>query len=269
MSKLERFAFHGTAVALSGRVVRPTSTWLDVGAASALPVEGGASRATLPATDFNGVIAFQRADTHAQGDAHEEPSLRGPRRKPPHSTQAHTGVEVRGLAVGGRVRMTARRVCAELTALCMLDARQPSIGAMDGARFEGLAFGRHRLSVTIDRRFFRTHDTHDKLCAACEAPRARQLPRAVLRAPQPRGHEDHRPLVTTIVKSVRWLGRPYPRASIDGHVLTIPGFGQVYFGEMLISAHSRRLTMLRFALDGDVVMDAACCEVEAGGAWYR
>lgn len=270
MPHVERFVFHGTAAALSGRVHRPQPGWIETAGASALPVEGGISRALLPATDLAGVIRFASASTHAQGEADEEPVLRGPRRKAPSCTHAHTGAEIRGLAVGGRLQLTARRIRAELTALCPLETHQPSIGAMDGAAFDGIAVGRHRLSVTIDRRFFRTHDTHDKLCALCEAPHARALPRAVLHAPvRERGHGHAGPAIATIVKSLRWIGRPFPKARLDGHVATIPGFGRVYFGEMLVSGHTRRLTMLRFELDGEVSLDAACCEVEAGGAWAR
>jgi hypothetical protein len=268
MPLLERFAFHGTAAALSGRVIRPAPTVIDVGAASALPVAGGISRSRVAAADFAGVIGFDSAETHAQGEAREAPVLRGPRRKPPESTEAHTGAEVRGFSAGGAVRMTVRRIRAELTAVCALAEHQPSIGAMDGASFAGVAFGRYRLSVVIDRRFFRDHDTHDKVCSACAQPRGRSksLPRAVLSAP-PAG--DPGAISTTIVKGLRWLDRPHPRSRIDGHVLTIQGFGKVHFGEMVVSGHTRRLTMLRLELDGDVVLDAACCEVEAGGAWCR
>ncbi|MGE3508618.1 MAG: hypothetical protein AB7N65_07015 [Vicinamibacterales bacterium] len=272
MPKLHRFTFHGTAVALSGRVIRPEEAWLDIAGASALPVEGGISRASIPATTLAGVIGFQRAETYAQGELDEVPVLSGPRRRPPNDIHAHTGAEVRGLSVGGRIKMTAARVRAELTALCPLHTHQPSIGAMEGARFEGVAFGKHRLAIAIDRQFFRNHDTHDKLCAACVDAGHHGPPRAVLRAPRPRNQardEYDGPLVATIVKSMRWVDRPYPRASIEGHSVVIPGFGRVHFGEMLVSGPTRRLTMLRFALDGDVVMDAACCEVEAGGTWVR
>lgn len=285
MRHVERFAFQGTASLLSGRVHRPKAMWIDVGAASALPVEGGVSSATFAATDVGRVIGFGRGSTHAQGDADEKPVLRGARTRAPECTHAHTGAEVRNLTVGGRTKMTARRIRAEITALCPLHAQQPSIGAFDGAMFEGVAFGRHRLSVSIDRRFFKTHDTHEKLCAVC-ATHARGLPRAVLRSPTPRAdqHDGTRgsarrhaeaytgaaePVLTTIVKRLRWIGRPFPNASLDGHVATIPGFGRAYFGEMLVHGHTRRLTMIRFDLDGDVSLDAACCEVEAGGAWCR
>lgn len=274
MPSVPRFAFHGTAAALSGRIMAPTPTWLDPGGASALPVEGGVSTASIPESDFAGIIHFKGAATHAQGDRHETPVRSGARRTPPRSTQAHTGADVWGLTVkAGAVAVTVGSLCAELTALCDYNAQQPSIGTMDGACFDDVRIGRHRLIVTIDRRFFKTHDTHDKLCALCDAPHARRAPRAVLSGPRSRGAGDlavtHAPIVTTIVKSMRWQGRPFPRASIDHHVLTLPGVGQIYFGEMLVSGNTRRLTMMRVAFAGPVAVEAACCEVEAGGTWHR
>lgn len=269
---------------MSGRIIRPRALSLDPGGASALPIEGGASCATLPAADFAGVIGFRAATTHARGARDEDPVRSGARRRPPRSTQAHTGAEMTDLTIRvGTTVIAIGHLCAELTALSHFDATQPSIGAMDGACFEQVRIGRYRLSVAIDRQFFRTHDTHDKLCAACVSA----APRAVLRAPQsqPQSHPQPRsrsrdvgaaaavdgggPVLTTIVKSLRWVGKPYPGATLDHHVLTLPGVGRLYFGEMLVSGATRRLTMLRLALDGAVVGDVACCEVEAGGAWHR
>ena len=39
----------------------------------------------------------------------------------------------------------------------------------------------------------------------------------------------------TIVKSLRWAGKPYPGAEIDDNVITIPDCGDIYFGEIYIS----------------------------------
>src|SRR5262245_19255559 len=164
----ERFVYHGNATILTGHVHRPSDVWLDVGGVSSLPVSGGASSATLARQDFGGVVAFESAATHAQGVPHEAPSRRRRGAYDEPVSQAHTGAEVRGLQIGaGRLRMTATRLRAELMALCPCHATQPSIGAMDNASIEGVAFGGHRLTVSIDRSFFRDHDTHDKLCAAC------------------------------------------------------------------------------------------------------
>jgi hypothetical protein len=264
----ERFVYHGNATILTGHVHRPSDVWLDVGGVSSLPVSGGVSSAALAGKDFAGVVAFDSATTHAQGVPHEPTSRRRGASAEPTS-QAHTGAEVRGLRIGsGRLRLTAARLRAELTALCPCHAPQPSIGALDGASIEGVAFGPHRLTVAIDRAFFKANDTHDKLCAACLHEGAKSR-RAVGFTPIGEGETTPAAVHTTIVKSLRWSGRPFPKASIDRHVVTIPKFGRIFFGELTVTGPTRRLTMLRFALDGEVVVDGACCEVEAGGTWWR
>ena len=54
-----------------------------------------------------------------------------------------------------------------------------------------------------------------------------------------------RTIYATIVRQIRWAGDPYPGSTISRNVLTIPKFGRVYFGEVLIDPDQRRLTMVR------------------------
>ncbi len=282
MKQPERFAYHGTASLVSGRLQRPRAVWLQAGGASTLPVNGGSSSATVRRHRFGDVLGFQSGSTHAEGGAHvhagkgrgraayRELTLDERATHHDHTSHAHTGAEMRRLFVdGGRVRLTARSLRAELTALCGCDEKQPSIGALDRAVFDGIAFGRHALRVAVDHAFFRGHDTHAKLCAVCTGAARATAPRAVLSAPRARSVSGDSAVLTTIVKNLRWEGRPYPGATIDRHSVSIPGFGQVFFGEMIVKGATRRLTMLRLELDGAVALHGACCEVEAGGAWVR
>ena len=50
------------------------------------------------------------------------------------------------------------------------------------------------------------------------------------------------------MQEIRWDGAPHPTATIHGHVVHVPDFGKIYFGEMFITGDSRRLTMVRFQL---------------------
>ncbi len=63
----------------------------------------------------------------------------------------------------------------------------------------------------------------------------------------------------TIVQKIEWDGAKHPKADIHGHVVVVEDFGKIYFGEMFISAQSRRLTMVRFQLgspDGGEIVAA-------------
>jgi hypothetical protein len=71
----------------------------------------------------------------------------------------------------------------------------------------------------------------------------------------------------TIVKSIRWGGEPYPGATIDHNSVTVPNFGIMFFGELVVTDISRRLTMLRLELGSPVGGDVAAAEVESNGTW--
>ena len=270
MSEFDRFVYYGNASILSGHLHGPRDIDVNLGG-SALPLGGGQSRHRVDGRSFGDILAFASAETHAHGAPHDhaEPAGSGPPSTAP--AQAVVGVDVRGLRFATHPPLTVTRVEAVLTADCACESKEPSIGTLDAARFEGVAFGGHRLSVSINRAFFNAHDTLTKLTAASNgAARARTAARGPVLSASTRPEDGSAlPILTTIVKSLRWLEAPFPGSTIDRHVLTIPGFGRVYFGEMFVTGPTRRLTMLRFELTGDIVFDGACCEVETGGNWRR
>jgi hypothetical protein len=230
MATPQRFLYHSNAAVISGHLHRPADVWVDVGA-SALPTEGGVSNTTMPGRDFGGVIGFDAARTRARGSTRQVLPARaktGRTRPPTPPSEAHVEVEIDGLYIGGPIRMTASRICAQLTARCACAAEQPSIAVLDGACCEGIAFGGHRLSVAIDRAFFRSHDTQKKMAAACSGRHGATARKRLLAPPASgsAGAAGSSGSLTTIVKSLRWTGQPYPGATLDRHVVTIPGFGR-------------------------------------------
>jgi hypothetical protein len=67
---------------------------------------------------------------------------------------------------------------------------------------------------------------------------------------------------TSIVRSITWNGK-----KIDGHVLSLTGFGRIYFGELLMNENNRRLTMIRLVMGSSVKAEAACAEADPNGSW--
>jgi hypothetical protein len=266
MSESDRFVYRGNASILSGHLHQPGDIDLNLGG-SALPLSGGQSRHRIENQSFGGILAFVSAETDAHGaapDAADPPRGGRPKIAP---ARAVVGVSVRGLTIAARPALHVKRVAAILTADCAPNSEEPSMGTLDKARFEGVAFDGYRLSVSINRAFFKAHDTMTKLTAASAATaRTNSASRGPLLSSRPEP-DSAAPVLTTIVKSLRWLDRPFPGSTIDGHVLTIPSLGRIFFGEMFVSGPTRRLTMLRFELTGDVAFDGACCEVETGGNW--
>jgi hypothetical protein len=75
-------------------------------------------------------------------------------------------------------------------------------------------------------------------------------------------------LYATIVREIRWEGRPYPGAKIDGHSVIVPDFGTVYFGELFVASSERRLTMVRFELGSPVGGYADVGDVSSNGSLF-
>ena len=69
------------------------------------------------------------------------------------------------------------------------------------------------------------------------------------------------------MKSIRWDGKPFPKSEIHDNMVVLPTFGSVFFGELLISQYSRRLTMVRMALGSDSGGSASAGDVETNGTW--
>jgi hypothetical protein len=80
--------------------------------------------------------------------------------------------------------------------------------------------------------------------------------------------QRHGVLYTTIVREIRWEGRPYPGAKIDGHSVIVPDFGTVYFGELFVHSSERRMTMVRFELGSPVGGYADVGDVGSNGTFF-
>jgi hypothetical protein len=67
---------------------------------------------------------------------------------------------------------------------------------------------------------------------------------------------------TSFVRSVVWNGQTF-----QGNVLSLRGFGSIYFGESLLNADNRRITMVRLALGCDRQAAVVCAEADPNGNW--
>src|SRR5262249_28448752 len=108
---------------------------------------------------------------------------------------------------------------------------------------------------------FHKHDTYAKLIVASGQASF---------AEEANGHlveSSYDTLYMTVVKSIRWDGKPFPGSRIDRNHVKLPGFGRVYFGELLISSECRRLTMIRMALGSDTGGSASGADAQDNGSW--
>src|SRR5262245_31906063 len=282
MDNRRRFIFRASAAAFGGHIIRPKDIVLEAPGASALPVSGGRSVANVPSTRFDDYFSIESARTFAEGlfedrsqflaytnHAIEQDALVA-------ATQATA--EVNTMVVGRKPRLTIKRLRGELRARSPLGSSLPAIRVGDLV-IDGVDVDGHRLIVELNLLPFQRFDTYAKLLVAADDPAFvkesgdalyMRTARKGETAPPAAGRLIIEPCGTiyaTVVRSIRWDGDPFPNARIDRNYVTIPDFGRVYFGELLINKDYRRLTMVRMALGSDLGGDASGSDTTDNGGW--
>jgi hypothetical protein len=279
MELKRRFIFHGDAVAIGGTIVRPDDIVLDPKCASALPVTGGRTSCKLKGMKFGKHVSFASASTLAEGffdDRKLRTALtRGKVREEELTSTTTVRAEVLGFQVGIEPRLTVRRVRGSLVARSPVPAEEETV-VRSGAdvAIDGVAIDEHRLIVELNKGLFQEQDTFTKLrraaadAAFVERNASNLLVGAIVRGEPQTGLIEVRGTIHgTIVRSIRWSGKPFPGATIDGNLVTVPELGRIYFGEILISRDSRRLTMLRLELGSPAGGSMAAADVQDNGGW--
>jgi hypothetical protein len=281
MDLRRRFVFRGNAAAIGGRIVRPSDIVLESGTASSLTVAGGRSQSRTSGQQFGEFIKHGPASTFAEGlfdDLKQEIELTlGHVPEDSLTTSTRVRAEVSDLHVGVKPRLTISRLRASLSSKSPAGSGEPSIAVDSDTAIEGAAIGDCPLMVNVNALPFQKHDTRSKLLAAADDPAFVKefgdclfMKSGVAGAPAPpagRLVQGGGITYATVIGSLKWAGDPYPGATIDHNVITVPDYGRIFFGELLITDVSRRLTLLRFELgspDGGFV---ACAEVESNGSW--
>jgi hypothetical protein len=281
MDLRRRFIFHGNAAAIGGRLVRPVNLVLDSATASVLTVVGGRSSARAVNTRFGEWVSFREASTLAEGvfdDVKQQIELTyGRVAEDALLTSTHVSAEVLDLTIAGKPQLTVKRLHGALSSRSPAGSGEPPISPGADTAIEGVAVDGHELIVDLDLALFQKCDTRAKLLTAADDPRFVEASGDCLfmkatfggRPAPPVGRLLHAygMIPATIVKAVRWAGDPYPGARIDHHSVTVPDFGKIFFGELLIADMSRRLTMMRLDLGSPLGGSLACGEVQSNGTW--
>jgi hypothetical protein len=283
MDLRRRFVFRGNASVIGGRIVRPTDVVIDSSTASSLTVAGGRSQSRTIGRLFGDYVRHGAASTFAEGvfdDVKQQVELTyGRVSEDSLTTSTRVNADVRDLAIGARPRLTVRRLHAALNSRSPAASNEPPIGVGADTVVEGAAIDGKELVVRIDAFVFQKYDTYSRLMAAVDDPAFvkeygdhfyMKDPVAGRPAP-PQGYLSHCYGTTyaTIVRSISWAvpTDPYPGAKISRNTVFVPDLGTIFFGELLISQFSRRLTMVRTELGSPVGGALAVAEVEDNGSW--
>lgn len=281
MDLRRRFIFHGNAAAIGGRIVRPADVIIDSPTSSSLTVVGGRTQAEAGATRFGDWVSFKSAATSAEGvfdDLKQQIEFSYHRVEQDTLTMTtRVSAEVTGLSVDDKPRLTIERVHVAMTSTSPAGSGEPGIAIDTETTIDGAAIDGYPLTVDLAVPVFQQYDTRSKLLAAADTPAFvatygnllfMTSPIGGVAAP-PAGRllEAYGTIYGTLVKSVTWARQPFPGATIDNHVVTIPDFGKIFFGELLITDRSRRLTMVRMELGSPSGGEVAVAEVDSNGTW--
>jgi hypothetical protein len=259
-----RFFFQATATAFGGRIVRPRSVVLLSDACSSVGVSGGRAESRVKARRFKPFVSIDGAATTAdarfddaklakalsEGDGHEEELV--------SSSLAKAMVE--GITVGSKKRLTVVQLGAALRGQGRPGHDEPSVIISGGTAARGVLIDGHPLTVELDLERFGELATYSEFVRAGSP--------GCLTDDRPAPGGPARPVLTTIVKSLRWTRREPPTARIEGHTVKVDDFGRIFFGEMLITGQARRLTMMRVRLGSPEGGSADFAEVQTNGSWY-
>jgi hypothetical protein len=254
-----RFVFHGHATGVAAHIRRPQDLILDVQSSSALPVIGGHCENTVGPVTLGKWVTFESAYTSAHGDyvdgAEGVATTRGELAFDAATTETRVSARVKGLAVLGRVFVADLAI--GLKSRSAQGTEQPPI-RLEGNRIEGVRIDQSKLKIELAEDFFCEHHTKDRLQAAFQKGLPDHHHRMFLPAGLPGEEEEVRTfperggtVKCSIVRHLDWDGDPHPTATIHGHVVVLPNFGKIYFGELFVTHNARRLTMVRCQLGSD------------------
>ncbi len=257
-----RFIFRGNASAISGRILNiagePRLECIPGPPAASLTVAGGRSRAASKGAEFLDIYKWGATLAESVGEMQADGS---------YVTTVRASVS--GVVARNKpFEFAADSLSATLVSVhrpdaeARITARGISFGGPSGLNLEGLPIG---VEFDDDISAFPTFSEFERAYRKDQAFFAKHRDRMGLGEVRfgsklPRLESGY--VQTSIVRSLTWKKR-----KIEGHVLRLKGFGRLYFGELLLNEHNRRLTMLRLAMGSEVQAEVGLAEVDPNGIW--
>jgi hypothetical protein len=258
-----RFIFHGNAMPFGGRIEavndKPHFELIKGPPAAALPVVGGWSIATSSGSCCHDWIKWGATVADCKGERTGQQSYVTTVlssiadvyvKNDPHVFDARQ-IKIRMVSEHGAPGVQPKIVPAEIVFEGVrLDGDPITVPFDDDlARFP--TFAEFEQEYQNNQSFFDKYQACLKFPAGETGVFGGRLPRTR------RGY-----VLATFVRSVVWRGQTFP-----GNVLSLKGFGNIYFGEVLCNEDNRRVTMVRLALGCAIQAVAAFGEVDHNGGY--
>lgn len=258
MDTARRFLFHGHACAYSGRLYRPEDIVISSPASTAVSVSGGVSEAKGARQRFGTHLTVGKClvSTVASFDDRKQALAMSHGRVGEEALASTTTstVEVNDIVADSK-RLRVAQVGVALSASAP-GGRRSAIRLGRQTAIRDVTIDDHTLQVTLDLKRFNAADSFDAAARLGRGKTSQVFDR----------YDDI--IFTTLVSELKWKGKPHPTAIIEGHGVYVPGMGRVYFGEMVIERHARRVTMLRLHLGSPIGLRVGFGDVGTNGSWY-
>jgi len=276
------FLYQGYALGLGGSFTRPTRTVIPSQASAALSIGGGYGSDAVGSSIFALAgeppisIGSARADVQGVGG---EGGV--------HVTIATATVEDFNL----QNRVTATRLVSQLTSIHMEGDDEPAI-QIQGSLIDGLTINGVRLRLTYftdtelptrHATFVNKYGTDEEFrgladrCFNWLQPAEEQPPMHEKLWPLYewcwRCNGEHRPpqsngrILVSMVKNIERAGGD-GEIIIHGNVVTVPNFGRIFLGELIIEKGLRRLNMIRFNLGSPSEGDGTAGSSQTNGSTF-
>jgi hypothetical protein len=248
------FHYHACAHAFSGRFARPFDHLVDVQAASSLPVIGGHGNSRVENFQFREFVSFKKGYTHVSG-AHQADD---------NSNNTLVTATLEGLNILDI--LTADRVVARLY------SKHPAGDAeglvtMVGSKFENLKIAGCPVHVELDFDLFENIRTFQEAQKAFEKDGGF---RKIALDPFSTGRKlkQQGPNGAFLCSLVKEMDTACPGVKRTGHCFYVPGFGNIFLGELMIVHGERTLTMIRLELGSAVSGSGSGSAATANGRTY-
>jgi len=248
------FHYHACAHAFSGRFTRPFSETIDVQASSSLPIIGGHGNARVENFQFREFVSFRKGYTHVSGARQDEDGS--------HNTLVTSTVE--GLNLLDVV--TADRIVARLYSKHHREEPEGNI-TMVGSKFENLRIAGCPVEIKLHTELFEKIPTF----TAAEKEFAnkgefRKMTEDPFQTGQPLNLPGQNGAF--LCSYVKEMETNCPGVKRVGHCFSVPGFGKIFLGEVLIRYGERTLTMLRLDLGSAVSGDGSGIQAFTNGRTF-
>lgn len=278
------FLYHADANPIGGTIHRPFNGFVPSHTSISLPITGGFLKKQHKGRKWKDIVSYESESTHVSGSKKDEDG--------PWTTQvsaAITGLNI--LEV-----ITADKVVAQLSVAHPHDGGEPTISVI-GSQFENLRISGKKVEPVIRYDLFSEHDgsseadpqkrypkktwlRQEKFLEKATAQRGQAKEKYLKKyngAPlpgwvrhhfhwfdSPQGLNDRDYILCSLIDHLPEMSENFPGVVV-GNAIYVPGFGKVFFGEVIVHQKTFTVSMIRAQLGSPVGGAVSAATVRSNG----